>query len=363
MQTRIRRLKTTKYFLAIIAVILVIAIILAIYAYELQVKIPPVPALTTFATPSSYSLAIGTVSVLPTGANYSLGAEFPDGSRFLRFRAIDATGNSSSQMVWDSQLNANQILYLINQTRPQVLERMTAGVFNWTANVRVCSGCAPMTYGQFLNASMAVCACYIIPRLDISGVSLSTFLSEAQYLLNAPVFPRFQILSIDNWGSYCATNRNCTCSVDSTIFLPLYAIGWKGIGVLNAATPYWGTCGYATYVDFDASTNTWSVNQPLYYSIRADPSVQKILYYDPDFPGQAQTLLSTCNPSCNQIASVIQQAAAEQSTYGITYVYPILQNFWDSTSTVTSGGKTIYSLEQTLMNTYNNNPPAQTITI
>jgi hypothetical protein len=351
------------YFLAIVVVAIILLALTGYLLYQNYIEKQAVfPALTTFTTRSSFSLAIGTVSQLPRGANYSVGSEFPDASRMIRVRVIDSTGYSTSSMNWDSPLNANQILALINQTRPQVLERMTAGVFNWTAQVPVCPGCSAMTYGQFLNASMAVCGCYIIPRLGIATQSVPSFLMQAQFLLTVPVFPRLQILSIDNWGSFCSQN-GCNCALDQSIFQPLYQMGWKGIGVLNAGPPYYGTCGWATFVDFDVTQSNWSVNQNLWLSIKSDPTVQKILYYDPDFPGQAQALLATCNPSCDQIASVMEQAAADQLAYGITYVYPMVQNFWDATALHLSNGTSVYAIQQNLLNTYNKIPPSQTLAI
>jgi hypothetical protein len=140
-------------------------------------------------------------------------------------------------------------------------------------------------------------------------------------------------------------------------------MGWKGVGVLNAGVPYYGTCGWATYVDFDVTQSNWSINQNLWTSIKSDSTVQKILYYDPDFPGQAQSLLATCDPYCDKASSVMEQAASDQLTYRITYVYPIVQNFWDTTSMLLSNGTSIYQIQQNLMNAYNNQPPNQTVTV
>lgn len=350
-----RNNRRRKYYYGIVIALIILLISVGYSAYQSTLaKQTTVPVLTTFTTPPSFTLAIGTVSQLPKGANYSLGAEYPDASRIIRIRVIDATGYSISSMSWDSPLNAQQILFLINQLHPQVLERMTAGIFNWSAPVSVCSTCLSMDYGQFLNASMDVCGCYIVPRLNIVGVSTPTFLSEARYLLTVPIFPRFQMLSIDNWASYCASNSsNCGCAQDQSIFQALYQMGWKGIGVLNAGPPYYGTCGWATFVDFDTTTDSWTVNQSFYDSIKADTTVQKILYYDPDFPGQAQTLLASCNSSCNQVASVVESAAMQQSSYGITYVYPIVQNFWDATAIRVTNGTSLYKIEENLLDTYN----------
>jgi hypothetical protein len=312
----------------------------------------------------SVPLAIGAVTQLPSvGANYSVGAQFPTAQRVIRMRVVDSEGYSVSQMQWTSpNEDAQQILSMISQLHPQVLERMTAGVFNWTFQVPVCAGCAPMNYGQFLNASMGECQCYIIPRLDILDTwSSGTFFSEAKYLLSVPVYPRFTMLSIDQWGDFCSQSGvTCNCNLAQQVFQPLYAMGWKGIGVLDGVAPYYPTCGWATYVDFDIGKANWQVSPTFFASIRADATVQKILLYDPDFPGQAQSLQGTCNSTngsqylgCDEMASAITYAAQNQASMGYTYVYVIEQTFWDSTQMFTSNGTSIYDIDLNLINTYN----------
>jgi len=133
-------------------------------------------------------------------------------------------------------------------------------------------------------------------------------------------------------------------------------MGWKGIGVLNAGSPYYPTCGWATFVDFDA-TSSWTVPQSLLSSIKSDNTVQKILLYDPDFPGQAQTFLSGCNPTCDRGISSLQTVVSQQSAQGYAYVYPIEQTFWDAKQIATSasgayGGQTLYQIFQGWLEKY-----------
>ena len=285
------------------------------------------------------------VSKPPSGAKYPAGAEYPTGPKFARFRVYQGSWTSP-------QYNAQQILAMIADMHPDVLERMTTDAFNVGASVPVCSGCAAMNYGQFLNASMNDCGCYIMPRLDINLTWQSgAFLTDAQQILNTPVSPRFSILSIDNWQTYCSRTSSCDCTFAQQVFQPLYNMGWKGVGVLNAGSPYFSTCGWATFVDFDIQTKTWSVPQALLTSIKSDQTVQKILLYDPDFPGQAQTFLNQCNPTCDGVITSLQTVVSQQSTYGYAYVYPIEQTFWDANQITTSAtgsyhGQTLYQIFQ-----------------
>jgi hypothetical protein len=314
---------------------------------------------------SSPNYAIGVVTQLPPGANYPLYAEYPTGPLFVRMRV------SNSGHDWTSPgVNAQQALSMISQMKPQVLERMTSNVFSLNWDVPVCSGCSPMTFGQFLNASMDACQCFIIPRIDINATwDSGTFTQDAQKILDMPLSPRFSILSIDDWGPFCSSHT-CNCSLDNQIFQPLYAMGWKGVGILSG-DPYPGSCGWATYATLDINGNTWQIKQPLLDSIKADPTVQKILMYDPDFPDQANTLLNTCGSSsggkyysCDQIASAITYAAQNQQEYNYTYVYPIEQSIWDVTNMFTSNGTSIYDVMLGLMNAYNSlGAPTSTTTL
>ena len=297
---------------------------------------------TTSSASGSIS-GIGIITALPAGANYPLGSNYPTGPRFERFRVVQGDQ-------WTSQYTANQILTMISQLKPNVLERMTTDVIDTTLQVPVCSGCVSMDYLQFLNNATAECSCYIIPRLNIntSFWESGDFLTTAREILQTAVNPRFTILSVDNWGTFCQDNT-CSCSLDQQIFQPLYQMGWKGVGVLNAASPYYGTCGWSTYTAFDANGNTWTVNQNLLTSIQSDKTQQKILLYDPDFPGPAQKWLAQCDPSCDTPIEAIQEVISQQASQGYTYVYPIEQTFWDANQINTSSsgpfnGQSLYQI-------------------
>lgn len=193
------------------------------------------------------------------------------------------------------------------------------------------------------------------------------FACQALEIYNAPISPHLEILSIDDWGSDCANdpNFNCTnCAWDATVFAPLYAMGWKGIGVLNGVPPYFPTCGWTTYREFDIQKSNWEINATFLNEAKADVTNQRILLYDPDFSGQAEALQSTCASNstsggittyqgCDEVGDAVTYAAANQAAYGYTYVYPVEQTFWDTTRMHLSNGSSIYSVMLNLMNTYN----------
>ena len=282
------------------------------------------------------------VSTPPSGARYPAGAEYPTGPKFARFRVY--------QDSWSSpQYTAEQVLAMITQMHPDVLERMTTNAFDVGASVPVCSGCAAMNYGQFLNASMNDCGCYIMPRLDINLTwPAGTFTSDAQKILNTPVSPRFEILSIDNWDTFCKLVTSCTCNLAQQVFQPLYNMGWKGVGVMDAGS-YVSTCGWATFADMDIQGNTWTVNQNLFNNLKGDNTLQKILLYAPDFPNEAQKFLGACSPNCDADISLLEKVVSQQASQGYSYVYPVEQTFWDANNITTSAagtyhGQTLYQI-------------------
>jgi hypothetical protein len=315
------------------------------------------------SNPSYSSLAICRINILPKGAKYPVGSWYPAGPLFVRMRMVEGSS-------WSSTENAQQALSMISQMKPNVLERMTDSVLTpgtLARPVPVCSGCAAMTYLQFLNDATKDCACYIIPRISVGSIDdgIASFEDQAQTLYNTPVNQPFKILSIDYWQEDCKSDPHfhCdSCSWDQSVFQPLYAMGWKGVGVLEGAgaNGYYSTCGWATFVDFDINNLDWTLPVKLISIIHSDPTVEKILMYDPDFPGQAQDLQNTCSSGssskqlhgCSFVASQLTYAAENQQKYGYSYVYQIEETFWDS-NRMFKGSTSIYHIEIGLMHKYN----------
>src|SRR5438445_160338 len=73
--------------------------------------------------------------------------------------------------------------------------------------VPVASGSPPMTVGEFLNASMRACNCYIIPGVSLNQYDQGTFFTTARALLALPVYPKMVYLSLDKWHDF-STNHS-----------------------------------------------------------------------------------------------------------------------------------------------------------
>jgi hypothetical protein len=242
---------------------------------------------------------------------------------------------------------------MISDLKPDVLERYVTGAQALNTTVPVQPGNPPMTASQFLNASMAACGCYIIPRLSLDEYDKGTLFKTAENLLSLPVYPRIAYLSLDNWAGF---NRNSshTPAIIQSLFKQLYAEGWRGIGV-NDCGGFYVDYGYATWADFCISENGWVPNSSQLAQLKSEPNIKLYLLYI-DFPNFMQDFVAL--PVDQQASILANNIAPAQSQQGFMFVYPIVQNFWDSSKeTTTQGGpyhgETIYVLMRSLMNQYN----------
>jgi hypothetical protein len=272
-------------------------------------------------------------------------SKYPLGKSFIRIRALE--GNS----VWSlDAVNAQQVLGNVTSLKPDVLERFVSGPQVVDAQVPVAPGSPPMTVGEFLNASTKACGCYIIPRLSLSDYDVGTLFTEAQSLLTFPVYPNMVYLSLDNWGPFAS---NHTAAEVKGMFQRLYSQGWIGIGV-NECGGYWQSYGYATFADFCVSSDSWKPISGQLAQMKNESNIGLRLLYI-DFP-QPMMTFSALSP--DEEAKVLNHnIAPAQSKDGFIFVYPIMQDFWNCSTHVTSQGsnyhgKSLYDLMKGLIARY-----------
>ena len=293
------------------------------------------------ASSSSTTTSTSTTSVSTSTTTTIAGQTSPSGHRFIRIRAL---GPNSGWAL--PGYDAQQVLSMISQLKPDVLERYTDGSQNPNAPVPVAPGSPPMTVGEFLNASMQACNCYIIPGASLNEYDKGTFFATAQSLLSLPVYPPFTFLSLDSWHAF---STNHTSDQVKAMFQQLYSQGWAGIGV-NACGRYFSSYGYATFSDFCVRTVNWQPDTTTLASIRTEPNIKLDLLYI-DFPREMQLFTSLSGDQEAQILT--NNIGPAQSSDGFEFVYPVVQSFWDSNAHSTSGGASIYSVMQGMMAQYN----------
>jgi hypothetical protein len=278
---------------------------------------------------------LGLLVVIPltrSAFSASGNGSFYSSTDFARIRALDGGEWSPTTET------PAAVLSMIQDMRPQVLERYVSGGVNASALLP-----GGLSEQQFLQASEDYGAT-IVPRISLQDPNLY---SEAQSLYNLPINPPMRYLSLDNWAPY---SQGATQAQVVAMFQKLYAQGWEGIGV-NMCGGYYPTYGYATWADFCVlPQQNYNPDLKTLNQLRsAEPNLQLFLLYI-DFPGQMKQFVTL---SGNQQAQVLTTDAQQQASNGYKLVYNVLQTFYDSNNIFTSSGQSIRSVIKGLMTQYN----------
>ena len=275
-----------------------------------------------------------------TGFDYSNPTHW---QRIIRMRALDPNSSWSP-----TGYTANQILSMISDMRPTMLDRYTSGPQNPSALVPVCSGCSPMTVQQFLQASEDTSSAVIMARLSIWDYDNGTLFNESQGLLSIQVNPPIRILSIDDYNGWIKIHNAMTWT---SISQQLLAQGWilletGGHGDSSGIVP----TGTTNYGSSSASSPCWCVSPSNGWFSK--PGIKYVLQ-SLSFPSDMATLQSM---SFDQLKSIFTNLAGNQTLVGYHMIYFIIQGNWDTTKMVGSNGQSLYEVMRNLMATYNSVP-------
>ena len=277
-------------------------------------------------------------------------APIPDGI-YIRIRPLSNRGKRDEPAHWDpADYNAQQILAMIADWKPNVLERYTDGRLDAEAPTPVAAGQPPMNVRQFLNASMRAGApgCIITPRLTLDEYDKGSLFTTAQNLYDFPIDPPMRILSLDNWSDF---SRSHTPEQIREMFQKLKAQGWQRFAV-NMVGGLGDPQGFAAIAEFGIKRELgFAPNLDALQRMKADPSIRKRLLYI-DFPKQVGDFMKLSPDERAQ--ALVDKIAAVQQKEGFTFVWPILQGAWDSTQIYTSrdgpyGGASLYEVMKTAM--------------
>lgn len=274
-------------------------------------------------------------------------APIPDGI-YVRIRPLSNRGQRSQPAKWDpGGYTAQDILGIIADLKPNVLERYTDGYLDPDLLVPVAEGHPAMTVVEFLNASMRAGSpgCIIIPRLSLHEYGKGTLFATAQSLYDFPIDPPMRILSLDNWGDI----NKAGVSKDEirSIFQKLQAQGWSHIAV-NMVGGIHDPQGFASITEFGVKKDEkFAPDLSKLEKIKELDYVKKYLLYI-DFPAQTKEYEQAYSPD-ERAAHLVNVLGGQQMRNGYTFVWPILQGAWDSTQVVTSdngpyNGATLYEV-------------------
>ncbi|MCK5219923.1 hypothetical protein KAR10_10375, partial [bacterium] len=269
----------------------------------------------------------------------------PDGL-YLRIRPLSNRGQRSEAARWDPvDYNAHQILAMIEDFRPSVLERYTDGRLDADALVPVAKGKPPMTVLQFLNASIKAGApdCQITPRVSLWEYDKGTLFQTAQSLYDLPLIRPMRIISLDNWSAFA---REHSKKQVREMFEKLKAQGWRQIAV-NMVGGLRDPLGYAAIAEFGIKKDlNFAPDFDKLERMKALGTIKKHLLYI-DFPLQTADFMEL--PPDKRADILTKSYGDRQKTEGFTFVWPIVQGKWDSKKVKTSQqgpykGKTLYEV-------------------
>ncbi|MCF7847931.1 MAG: hypothetical protein K9M45_03695 [Kiritimatiellales bacterium] len=283
----------------------------------------------------------------------------------VRLRPLQNRGTSGlDDDYWQyPDYTAQDILQMIEQLQPTVLERYISGPFNPDTLVPVDPGEPTMTVAEFLNASMAVGApgCTLSPRVSLevlyskpcpwSTDYTNCFYAVADNLYNLPIDPPIRTISLDNWGAFSDAHSD---EEIHTILTNLVAMGWERIAV-NYIGGNRNSYGIVKVGMFGVDQDTYLPKMSAYAAIAANESIEDILLYI-DFRSPAEAF-SQLPP--DEQADKLYAIASLQETNDFTFVWPVIgADFWDVTKVYTStngpyGGMSILEVMIDAMRRYN----------
>jgi hypothetical protein len=302
------------------------------------------------------------------GGPLGAGRAPPVGKRWVRIRALDATGWSLTGVGVNGtqSYTAQDILTMIRELQPDVLERYTTGAMSPDMLVPTSPDAGldgGMTVLQFLQASLDACqlhdgGCYMIPRVTLDEYDAGTIYRTTRELFGLPLTPPLRYLSLDNWTPFYGGHSECEIR---NLFEALYGEGWQGLAVIwsQPASPLIDDLTFGEVTSALAKdAGNWKAFHPDFGTIKLVQSngLGQVLNYI-DFPTQIQTFIDLLD--VNQEAMALENNyAPAQADGGFFFVYPIIQGPWDAPHRMTSAdggfaGESLYEVMKQLMQTYN----------
>jgi hypothetical protein len=279
---------------------------------------------------------------------------YPTGNRVVRLRPLD----SHSSWVISGHSPA-QIIALVKDLEPTTLNRYISGAQNPSALLS--GGMTALDFvQQSINNCLAIDSTTMIPRLDL-GEYPTTFFQSAQslYDFGQQLNPPQDLISVDNWPASFLTTYGINTALQ--IIDKLQQIGFKGLA-MGAGGPEGLPNNTTSFAMFKMSPATWTPALGKLASYAANSAIGEF-ELDIDFPNQMQSFMALPLIKQGQIftQNARQQSRLVNGVVDYSYIYPIIQGFWDATILQSpSGIGHMYDFLKGLMNQYNA-PPSRAI--
>ena len=264
---------------------------------------------------------------------------------------LNTLGSHSSWTL--GNYSAQQILGMLSDLQPTLLQRYVSGSQVPNKLVPVCSSCSPMTAQQFLQSSEDVSNSVIIARISLYEYDAGTLFNSSQSLLNMPINPPIRMLSLDDFDGFIGNHSQATLA---SLIDQLYAQGWQWIETGGCTDQSLIPNGLTNYASVCFRYPDWQVESGPLNAWKNHTSVLHILA-TMDFPNDIPYLINATFAGSAQEASIFANVAGNQSALGYTMIYFIAQGGWDSNNVVIKqgpyAGMTVYQEMKLLMQEYN----------
>ncbi|HKT21184.1 MAG TPA: hypothetical protein VJR06_00980, partial [Nitrososphaerales archaeon] len=282
----------------------------------------------------------------------------PQGKRFVILPTLSPPVGGSSGPSWDpTPYTPQDVLNILTDLQPDTLHRYIARTAAQDPNAIVPGSDPAMTVTEFVQASMDASGSVVIPKTTFEDYDSDpqSFFQQTMSLLDLPVNPSFEFLSIDNWETFTGAHGAESVQLLASIVDNLRSQGWKGIEAGACGAPGIPS-GLTDFSLFCVDGTTWEPEYGILSEVEQIPS-NKAFQLSIDYPQPIQAFAAL--PPDRQEQLVTGYASA-QGSKGFNFIYPIIMynsgTFtlnYDSTKQVTSSGKSMYDVMKSLMAKYN----------
>lgn len=230
---------------------------------------------------------------------------------------------------WDADGHtAQDVLRMIEELKPDVLNRLVSGRQNWDDKIPVAAGSAPMSIIEFLNGAMKAGAhgCTISPKVHLNATWPDDYrIQAAQSLRDLPLTPRLTMLDLDCWFE-----RPHDAAGNKALLEQFRNMGWTDF-VTNPG-PYKSAYGYESSVMTYMSERLWQPPEAKIKHLHEKGIKLPLLHID--YPYQ-MTIFRGLPPD-RQADIITKNICPAQRKLGFRFIYPILIGHYDSTKIHTS---------------------------
>jgi hypothetical protein len=257
---------------------------------------------------------------------------------YVRITPMDSPMKGVGQTaVWVRKNHtAQDILGMISQLKPDVIDRFTTGKQNPSYQV---PGSPQMNLVQFYNAAMAAGApgCIFTAKVHLNDVWPDDYrMAAARSLRDLPVTPRLTALDLDAYFDGGGPKEH------KRVLQQFKDMGWTDLG-FNTGTPK-KMYGYGSFAMAPVNRNTWNVTKAQINELKQKGVRTPLIHID--YP-RAIDEFKEMKP--DRQAKILREIHQDQHQHGFRFIYPVLYSGYDSTKIVTSKngpfhGQTIFEV-------------------